>query len=45
MKNGIVATSDSEIIDQTNCRIFDLAHYLLIEKYQPDFLDIRKLIH
>jgi len=41
---GIVASSDSEIIDQTSCRVFDLARHLLQEKFDPEFPDIRKLI-
>ncbi len=42
---GIVATSDSGIIDRSNCRIFDLARHLLNDNFQPDFLDLKMLIH
>jgi len=37
---GIIATSDSGIIDAVDCRIFDLARRCLEENYEPDIPDI-----
>lgn len=45
LEKRIVATSDSGIIDRSNCRILDLAHHLLQENFQPDFLNLNMLIH
>ncbi len=45
LEKGIIATSDSEIIDRSNCRILDLARHLLDDKFQPDFLNMKMLIH
>ncbi len=44
IENGVVITSDSEIIDNSNCSIFDLPHDLLLDNFQPDFLDLCRLI-
>lgn len=45
IENGLIVTSDSQIIDKSVCGIFDLPHYLLLENFQPDFLDLDKLIN
>ena len=45
LEKGIVVTSDSEIIDRSNCRILDLARHLLHEKFQPEFSNLNMLIH
>ncbi len=42
-KDGIVCTSDSEIIDATGCRIFDLAKAVLVSSFKPDFPNLRNL--
>lgn len=42
-KDGIVCTSDSEIIDATGCRVFDLAKAVLVNAFKPDFPDLRNL--
>jgi len=42
IENGVVVTSDSEIIDGTECRVFDLPHHLLKEKFRPEFIDLTK---
>lgn len=41
---GVVCTSDSEIIDHSKCRIFDLARQTLENAFQPLFLDLKNLI-
>jgi len=38
--DGIVATSDSGIIDAVDCRIFDLARRCLEKNYEPDIPDL-----
>jgi hypothetical protein len=42
-KNNICATSDSKIIDKID-KVFDLAHYILKNNYNPIILDIYKII-
>ena len=37
IKEGIVATSDSEIIDNTKLELFDLARHLIEWRFHPDF--------
>ena len=37
---GVAATSDSEIIDATGARIFDMTRHLLEEKFNPGFFDL-----
>lgn len=39
--DGIIATSDSGIIDAVDCRIFDLARNCLEANYEIDILDLR----
>ncbi|MCB2220865.1 MAG: DUF434 domain-containing protein [Bacteroidetes bacterium] len=41
---GIIATSDTQIIDQTKKSVFDLAHYVLSDHFQPKFPDLFALL-
>ncbi len=41
--SGVIATSDSTIIDRSCVPIFDLAFHALKKKYHPDFIDLRPL--
>lgn len=40
---GVVATSDSVVIDAVNLPVFDLARFCLERRYAPDFIDIALL--
>jgi hypothetical protein len=42
--DGLVATSDSEIIDKALCFLYDLSHEILKEKYTIDVLQINTLM-
>lgn len=42
INSGILCTSDSEIIDHTTCRLFDLARNTLENAFRPDFVDMRE---
>ena len=37
-KSGVICTSDSIIIDECQCKVFDFAKYILEINYSPDFL-------
>lgn len=37
---GIVCTSDTEIIDKAPCKIFDLPHHVLTQHYSPPLIDL-----
>ncbi len=37
LDSGIVATSDSQIIDSTNASVLDLAKHVLMERFHPGF--------
>jgi len=41
--SGILATSDSEILDCANTKITDIAHSILVNQFHPLFPDIREL--
>lgn len=41
-KDGVIATSDSEIIDITSCQIIDLARKVLETKYRIKILDLKE---
>lgn len=43
VNDGIVCTSDSEIIDESSGRIFDLACFVLHHHFKPGFIDLRNL--
>ena len=43
--SGIVATSDSQIIDNTNLCVFDLSRSILEFHFNPDFLKLNALLH
>lgn len=40
---GIIATSDSDIIDRARVPVFDLPYHILKNSYHPDFIDLRLL--
>jgi len=40
-KDGLIATSDSSIIDSSNVIVFDLARHVIQRKFKPEFLDLR----
>jgi len=42
-QNGIIATSDSAIINTTNTKVFDLARHILEYNFNPDFLNLARL--
>lgn len=39
-KSGLIASSDSELIDHSQIRVFDLARFVLQTRYSPDFFDL-----
>lgn len=43
VNDGMVCTSDSEIIDHAPGRIFDLAFFVLHHFYHPELMDLRNL--
>jgi hypothetical protein len=43
-KKGIIATSDSEIMNRTNCRICDLAAMVLNSKFKLQLIDLGKIL-
>jgi hypothetical protein len=43
-EDGVIATSDSEIIDKTSCKILDLARCLLEITYGINIFDLRDLM-
>ena len=44
VQDRILATADSEIIDRSRAPVLDLAHRVLEERYQPELLDLRRLL-
>jgi hypothetical protein len=42
--SGIIATSDSDILDETNLPIVDLAHLVLADSFTLDLPDLAKLL-
>ena len=42
--SGLLATSDSQVIDKTNLNVFDLARSILEFHFQPDFLDLISIV-
>ncbi len=42
VKEGIICTADSAIINHTQTTVFDLAKAILANNYQPDFLDLKQ---
>jgi hypothetical protein len=42
-KSGLIATSDSQIINKTDLKVFDLARFTLKHFYHPDFFEIKPL--
>lgn len=43
LTDGIIATSDSEIMDGTNCKICDLPYLVLNFRFNPQIPDLRKI--
>ena len=43
LTSGIIATSDSQIIENTNLDIFDLAYHTLKFHFNPNFIDLNNL--
>lgn len=43
MQNGLLATADSSLIDRSSLPVFDLAAYVLEEKFSASFLDLSYL--
>lgn len=41
---GIIATSDSEVMNETNCRICDLPAMVLNSKFQLQLIDLREIL-
>lgn len=44
LDQGIISTSDSQIIDSTSLKCFDLARYTLERSYKPTFLDLNHFV-
>jgi hypothetical protein len=44
LNTGLIATSDSQIIDRTSLKIFDLACQTLTFHFNPDFIDLNSLL-
>ncbi|MBN1187506.1 MAG: DUF434 domain-containing protein [Bacteroidales bacterium] len=44
VSKGILATSDSVIIDKTTCTVFDLARFTLERLYNPEFVFINEFL-
>jgi len=42
MSEGLIATSDSEVIEQSDTRVIDLAYEVLTHNFQPDFINLAK---
>ena len=45
MESGIIATSDSQVIDRSQVPVFDLARHVLTENFSPDFFNLDFLYH
>lgn len=44
ISDGIVATSDSEIMNETDCKICDLPYLILNDMFNPQLPDLRKIL-
>lgn len=44
LEDGVLATSDGQLIDQTNCKVVDLAREILEFNFSPEFYDLERLI-
>ncbi len=44
MSEGLIATSDSEIIEQSDLKVIDLAYEVLTGNFQPDFINLADLL-
>lgn len=42
--DAVVATSDSTIIDACRCKVCDVAHRILDERFAPQFVDLRTIL-
>ena len=45
LTTGVIATSDSQIIEKSNLKIFDLAFHALRFHFNPKFFDLNNLVH
>lgn len=45
LSTGVIATSDSQIIEKSNLKIFDLAFHALKFHFNPKFFDLNNLVH
>lgn len=43
-KNSLLATADSEVIDRSSCRYYDLAHKILQKEFAPAFLSFQEIL-
>lgn len=43
-REGIIATSDSSIIDKTQLPVLDLPHHILRHHFKPEFYDLRGFV-
>lgn len=44
LEEGVLATSDGQLIDQTKCKVVDLAREILEFNFSPEFYNLEKLI-
>lgn len=44
LEGGVLATSDGQLIDQTKCKVVDLAREVLEFNFSPEFYDLERLI-
>jgi hypothetical protein len=44
INDGIIATSDSIIIEKTPASVYDLSYFILIRHHQPEFLNLNHLV-
>lgn len=44
-ENSVIATSDSTVITNSKSPVFDLAFHTVSYNFQPDFIDLNKIIN
>ena len=44
ISDGLIATSDSEVIEQSDNRVLDLAFEVLNSNFQPDFINLSEML-
>jgi hypothetical protein len=45
LRNVVICSSDSAILDKTSCKVFDLPFFILDKNYSPEFISIRSIFH